>query len=259
MAIGTDYRKALVNKYQLPAGWMVNWIPGTDVAVGMVGRFEGSSFDRHGWLNDPSRGISWEKDPYPGTPDGPWDFQTKDSVSIETRLNGETDPAWAFIGAAKAGVRLSFGKGGGIVVVTSGSYEQHIADQKALRKQLLAAHLDGQRMEPRDVIITAVRVATTGFVLISHDNGGEVLATADVAAPGLTPLAQFGGKIHIQSQSTMASAQSYPHGFVIAFQGIELLPRHWRWLPRRWRFGHVTIEPLRSKEDDDIFLELPEL
>jgi hypothetical protein len=259
MALGTDYRKALVDKYQLPTGWMANWIPGTDVAVGMVGRFDGGSFVRHGWLNDPSRGISWEKDPYPGTPDGPWDFQTKDSVSIENRLNGETDPAWAFIGAAKAGVRLSFRKGGGIIVATSGSHEEHIADQKALREQLLAAHLDGRRMELRDVIITAVRVATAGFVLISHDSGGEVLATADIAAGGFTPLTQLAGKIHIQSQSSMASAESYPHGFVIAFQGIELLPRRWRWLPRRWRFGHVTTAPLRGPEEDDIFLELPEL
>jgi hypothetical protein len=260
MAFGKDYRKALVDKYQLPTGWMVNWIPGTDVAVGMVGRFPGGSFVRHGWLNDASRGIAWEKDPYPGTPDGPWTFQTKDSVSMDIRLKGETDPAWAFIGAANVGVRFSFGSGGGMVVATSGSHEEHIADQKTLREQLLAAHRDGNRMEERDVVITAVRVATSGFVLISHDSGGDVTATAaaDIAAPGMMPLAQLAAGIQIHSRSGMASAEAYPHGFVIAFQGIELLPRRWRWLPRRWRFGHVTTEPLRAGEEDEIFLELPE-
>jgi len=56
----------------------------------------------------------------------------------------------------------------------------------------------------------------------------------------------------------MSVAESYPNGFVIAFQGLRLVGKYWRWLPPKWRFGHVTTEPLRAEEEEgEIFLELP--
>jgi hypothetical protein len=260
MALGDDYRKALVSKYQLPTGWIVNWTPGTDVAVGMVGRFERGSFVRQGWLHDPTRGVAWETDPHTGSPDGPWSFQSRQSVKIDARLRGDVAPGWEFVGGAKAGVRFSFDRGGGVVVAARSSHEEHVGDLKALREGLLAAHNEGRRMEERDVVVTAVRVADSGFVLISHESGGEVQATtsADIQGPGMPSLAQLAAEIEISPQSSVASAESYPNGFVIAFQGIELTPRRWRWLPRRWRFGHVTTELVRRGEQDEVFLELPE-
>jgi hypothetical protein len=258
MGFRDDYGKALVKKYQLPAGWIVNWTPGTDVAVGMVGRFEDGSFRRDGWLHDPSRGVAWEKDPYAGPPDGPWSFQTEKSVTIDARARVGSDPAWSFVGQARAGVKFSFAQGGGMILATTASHEEHIADLKALREGLLAAHADGNRMRERDVVVTAVRAATSGFVLIAHKSGGEVQATtnADLTVPGMPSMAQLAASIEFSPQSSAATAHAYPDGFVIAFQAIELLPRYWRWLPKMWRFGHIETEFTRS-EPDDVFLELP--
>lgn len=260
MAVGDDYRKALVNKYDLGTGWVANWTPGTDVSLGMVGRFKGGGFSREGWLHDTSRGVAWARDPYRGSPDGPWHFQTEKSVTIETRLKGETDQTWQFIGGGKAGIKFRFEQGGGIVVSTASSHEEHISDLKALKAGLIAAFEDGKRMDEGDVIITAVRIADAGFVLISHKSGGEVSATANagITAMGVANLGELAAGITIASQNGMASAASFPNGFVVAFQGIELVPKQWRWLPRRWRFGHITTETLRGMDsEDEVFLNLP--
>lgn len=265
MALGDDYRKALVRKYDFGTGWIANWPPGNDVSVGMVGCFEKGSFSRTGWLHDPSRGVAWDRDPYPGTADGVWHFQTENSVKIETRLKGEIDSAWEFIGQAKAGVKFSFANGGGIIVSTISSHEEHIADLKALKDNIIAAYNDGRRMDQHEVIITAIRVAGPGFVLMSHKSGGEVRATtdADVGLTEIVNLADLAIGINIATQSNMAAASSYPNGFAIAFQGIELIRNKWLWLPKRWRFGHITTMPVRrhfravEDSEDEIFLELP--
>jgi len=141
------YRKALNDNYGLGEGWMVNWPPGTNVALGMIGSFERDSFTRKGWLHDTSRAVAWSKDPYHDSSSGPWIFQSKKSATFEVGLQGETDPSWNFIGQAKAGLKFSFDKGGGVVVVTGSSHEEHVADQKTLEESLIAAFLDGNRME----------------------------------------------------------------------------------------------------------------
>lgn len=254
------YKKALNQNYGLGHGWMVNWPPGADVTLGMVGDFVKGSFNRKGWLHDPSRAVAWSKDPYHGAPDGPWVFRSEKSVKFEVRFQGETDTTWEFIGHAKAGLKFAFDKGGGVVISTVSSHEEHIADQKALRGGLIAAFLDGKRMDENDVIITAVRLADSGVVLISHENGGEVKATtnAKISAPVLPDLAELAAGIHIVSHSGMSVVESHPNGFVLAFQGLRLVDKCWRWLPPRWRFGNVTTESLKAEEDEgEIFVELP--
>lgn len=256
------YRKALVHNYNLGTGWMVNWPPGTDIALGMVGKFEKGSFKRDGWLNDPSRAVAWSKDPYRGAPDGPWYFQSDKSVKYEVQLQGATDPGWNFIGHAKAGLKFAFDKGGGIVIFTNSSHEEYIADQKALKESLIAAFLDRNRMEEQDVIVTGVRIADSGFILVSHEDGGEVQATtnADIKASVLPDLAELSAGIHIKSQQGMAVAECHPNAFVIAFQGLRLVGKYWRWLPAKWRFGNITTEKLMADQDEgEIFLELPDM
>lgn len=255
------YRKALNQNYGLGQGWMVNWPPGSDIALGMVGDFTKGSFTRRGWLHDPSRAVAWSKDPYQGSADGPWVFQSEKSVKSEVRLQGAMDPPWEFIGQAKAGLKFVFEKGGGIIVSTVSSHEEHIADQKALGDSLIAAFLDGNQMEEDDVIITAVKRADAGLALLSHEDGGEVNATtnADVGNPVMPNLAELATGIHIASHSGMSVVESYPNGFVLAFQGLRLVDRCWRWLPKRWRFGHVTTESLKAEENKgEIFVELPD-
>lgn len=255
------YKKAFEHNYYLGTGWMINWPPGIDIELGMVGKFEKGTFRRQGFLQDPSRAVAWSKDPYPGTPDGPWYFQSDKSVKYEMKLQGGTDSGWNFIGHAKAGLIFSFDKGGGIVVSTVSSHEEYIADQKALGENLIAAFRNGNRMDEQDVIVTGVRIADSGFILISHEDGGEVQATtnADIKASLLPDLAELTAGIHIKSQHGMSVAASYPNGFALAFQGLRLVGKYWRWLPVQWRFGNITADSLRADKDEgEIFLELPD-
>ena len=99
-ALGHVYRAALERRYELPSGHAANWPPGTDLVLGQVGYMTvGGEFQVDGVLAD--KGIEARPASGPGRPDGPANFVSDESISLNFATSAKT-PGFKWLGDAEA-------------------------------------------------------------------------------------------------------------------------------------------------------------
>ena len=84
MSLAEVYQEALEDKYKYPKGWMANWPPSFDHRLCDVGQISDHMLNTNAVLED--KGINAQVDPDPGSPDGPWDFQSDESIHARVRV-----------------------------------------------------------------------------------------------------------------------------------------------------------------------------
>lgn len=228
MGLSDVYRTAIQDHYEFPKGWLPMWPPGLDHPLGAVGRVDDGKFNQNAVLAD--KGIEVSEDPDHGTTDGPWDFSSDHSISVKFGVDGKL-PEWNWIGAAKAGVKIAFGKSEGVVVGVGTADQRRFGNIDGLKEDLLdAAHQ--KRLARGDCVIVEQHVANTGLVVASEGGNAEFSATtsANIGAPGVPQtLASFAADLAVQSASSTVAHNSYPGGFVIASRIVKVGQKGFLW------------------------------
>lgn len=205
---GRDYRRAVIEKYGFPGGWVANWPPGRGRNPGDVGTVVDPGFNQDGALADYD--MSAVQAPAQGPSAGPWSFTSSETISVEIGTDA-TVPAWQWIGNAKAGLKLVFGSQEGIVLSVGSSSFRNLANLDALKADLLAAGQTGKMGVGKSVIVEAL-MADNGLVITSDGQTGTLEATTDfdVAGMGSPTLAAFAANFNLRSNSAAFSNLSFP-------------------------------------------------
>jgi hypothetical protein len=238
------YQQALEEEYEYPKGWMANWPAGFDRRLGEVGDVSNHKFNRDAMLGD--KGIEAREDPDHGRPDGPWNFQSDENISVAVGVDASL-PQWRWIGNAKAGVKIAFGKSKGVVVGIGSSHQERLLDIDGLKQELLDAAKDG-RIDVGKAVVIEQHIADSGVVVESEGQSAELAATtnADVGPAGTPSLASFAADLNVHEDSREVSQETYPNGFTIAFRVVKLGTRGWWW----WK--HIVVEGVAPVDDDDM-------
>jgi hypothetical protein len=215
---GEDYQRAFKKTYGLPEGWLGNW-PLDLKRLGVVGPIEDGMISRDSTLRDKRIRTRKETDP----PSGALNFQKAKGVAVD--FGGDaTVPTWQWLGNAKAGVKVSFGSSGGVVVGASGLCQERVRDIDALRPVLVAAAVDG-RIKVGQAVIVEQLIAEHGVVLIARGRNARLHAKvgANIGRGALT-LASLAFGFDLGAGSRGVSEYPFANNTTLAFRVLRLLP-----------------------------------
>jgi hypothetical protein len=253
VSLAQVYQKALETKYEYPRGWVANWPPSFDQRLGVVGRIHDGKISYDAMLAD--KGIEAAADTDQGRGGGPWTFQSDSEIRVSFGVDAST-PGWEWIGNAKAGLKIGFGKTEGVVLGVGSTHVERLRNIDALRQELLDAAEDG-RMQLGQAVIVEQQIADSGMQATSQGRQAEFAATtnADISVAGLQSLASFAADLNVHQSSEGVTTEQYPKGFTVAFRVLKLGTRGYWW----WKKVEVVdrdIGPIDEEaglEDDDYF------
>jgi hypothetical protein len=256
MSLAEVYQQALEKKYGYPKGWMANWPPGFDQRLGVVGRIDDGKINRDAMLAD--KGIEATEDADHGRAAGPWTFQSDQEISVQFGVDASA-PGWAWIGNAKAGLKIGFGKSEGVVLGVGSSHQERLLDIDSLKPKLVKAAEQG-KIEVGQAVIVEKHVADSGLQATSQGHNAEFAATTnvDIAGGGLQSLASFAANLNVHQNSRDVTTETYPDGFTVAFRVLKLGTRgYWWWkkiaIVDRERVDRGELDEESVLEDDDYF------
>lgn len=125
-------------KRKLENHWAA-WLPGTHFAIGDVGTLNGYLFEKVGTLDELKLKYYAETDTDPS----PLGISSESGVSVSFKAAGETNPSFAHIGAAEAGLKIEFGAQGAFILQAAEMYASEVGDRLNLRRQIIGAFNKG--------------------------------------------------------------------------------------------------------------------
>jgi hypothetical protein len=229
-SLGDVYLKSLQKRYGYPKGWMANWPPDFSQRLGVIGSISGGKINRDALLKD--KGIHARKDPNRGGVAGPWNFQSDKSIKVSIGLDAST-PGWEWIGSAKGGVKVGFGRAGGAVLGIGSSHLEGLLDIDGLKDELLKA-AKTNKIAFGQAIVVEQQVADSGLLLVAEADNAELTAkvSADIGPTGIQSLASVAGSLNLQDQSHSVAVNAFPKGFTVAFRVLKLGTHGFWWWKR---------------------------
>jgi len=246
MSAKEEYEKQLNREW----GYRAAWLPGVPLRLGDIGTLEeGAVFVPRSTLS--SLGISFDVVSDESASD--YNYASAKSFELETKARGESSQTIRSVASAKAGVAYQFKGSGAVILSTDRCYEDRIADDLRLEKDL--KKLDDAGRWPREyTIITHLVRADHCAVLISNSSVSrvEISIEADIA-PGGVNLADAEAGVSISWAKDMHTAFVSKERLSPLFRLKGLTP-WWKIWKRDWEMK-VTFdrsEPIRLTPDSTI-------
>src|SRR6185437_15701580 len=154
------------------------WLPQARFAVGDIGTLNGYLFEKIGTLDE----LKLKNYAEPDSDPSPLDILSDLGVAISFKAAGETNPAFGHIGAADAGLKITFGSEGAFILQAAETFESEMGDRLNLQRQIITAYVKGI-WEKEWLVITRLVKATTATVLISKSSNASLEIAAKVNLP----------------------------------------------------------------------------
>lgn len=214
------------------------WLPASSVELGTIGEIQDGLFVPLDTITRALK-IAVQAEPVAGQATDSLTYQSTGGVTFQTKASGATSAMFKFIGQAEAGMVVNFSREGACLVSLRGYRTQRIANQLALRRELISRVDDSWK--PSYAIVTEVVLAKSGTILVSEDSSAsiEIAATADLTQPVLDigdaalglSVAHTSGKLF----SVVGASNLTP-----LFRGIRMTRTWWN---RMFEIGALGDEP----------------
>ncbi len=170
------YTKGIKTKL---ANYWAAWLPSTRFAIGDIGILNGYLFEKVGTLADLKLKYYAEPENSPSQ----LDISSESGVAVSFKAAGETNPSFAHIATADAGLKIEFGSQGAFIVQAPETFESEVGDRPNLQRQIIGAFTRG--VWDKDwLVITRVVRATSATVLISKSSNASLELTAKANLAG---------------------------------------------------------------------------
>jgi hypothetical protein len=203
--------------------WGGTWIPSTRVDVGDVGTFIDGVFVK---VTDLSLlEISFSTEPSSYTAD--LSFSSQRGVSINTKAAGESSAAFQAVGAAKAGVAVSFQRGAGVVLSLSQLNGERVRDRPALEQELRRRLGSASWQEDYAVVVERLH-AESATILMSREAGTKVEFEAAANVPGgAAALGSLAAGVNLAYADAMSQLLVAKSGLTPLFHTLRLKRGRW--------------------------------
>jgi hypothetical protein len=253
MSLADTYRQAWQGKFGLGHGWTANWWPGTPIALGQFGVMRDRQLEHMGHVED--YGVSFAFEPTDPEPSGPWVYSSSDDTLVQIGTDATVD-GWQWIGSAKAGLSISFGRTESIFLSATDTTIESVRDVNRLKKDLLTTAIEHGMPVGQSVIVELQRTKQAELV-VCHGAKGEFKATTNVAIkpdvnPSVEPVVgSLAGSLDVKTQTGGTTKQDFPNGMILAYRVVTLRRTGWLW----WR--HISVEDSVQSADEDYFVRIP--
>lgn len=170
------YSKGIKRKLE---NYWAAWLPSTRFAIGDIGTLNGYLFEKVGTLDELKLKYYAETDNDPS----PLDISSESGVAVSFKAAGETNSAFAHVGAAEAGLKIEFGSQGAFILQAPETFGSEIGDRLSVRRRIIGAFNKGI-WEKDWLVITRLVKATSVTVLISKSSNASLELTAKANLSG---------------------------------------------------------------------------
>lgn len=244
MSARDEYFAMLEEGYGLPDGWRGQWEPGADLRPGQLGAIDGDNFRVTGSLKD-------DADIHVATKEEPGGdevtYAQEGSLEVFAKAKGETDALFKHIAQASAGAKLKFTEANARAMILRGLTEHRVTSERRLATDMVNALHEG-RLRYGDVVVTHVKRAAFGLLLLGSEAGAEVEVSTNVdIGKGKITLGKVKGSIGIEYQSKMSFAQQMNDGFALMYRAVKIRKKG-------LIFVRPDVGPAAVPEEDDVFV-----
>lgn len=211
----TTYTSAMLKQF----GYLATWLPGTQLALGLVGVLEGRTFVPKSSIK--TLGVDF-KPTIDQTADKYLQFQSSKEIKVDVKLAGEVSTDVPTLPAAQAGIAVSFGSETGVVFNARGVSSTRIEDIFALESAIW--DLWDRYLWDRDwVVITELVKAERTTVLISDSGYGKVeLGAVGQAVVGPLNVGDLSGELAVVSSFGMHTQLVGDEGLTPLFRAVRI-------------------------------------
>ncbi len=130
----------------------------------------------------------------------PWTSRPNPGVALSLKAAGETNPLFAHLSSAQAGMKIDFGSQGAFILQAPETFGSEMGDRLNLQRQVIGASGRGV-WEKNWLVVTRVVKATSATVLISRSSNAslELAAQADMSGV-VAPLGTANAGITVKHQ-----------------------------------------------------------
>jgi len=173
------------------------WLPSTLYKLGDVGFLKGNYFERVTSLAELDIDFDIEDDESPS----PLELVSESGVTLQFKIAGETNTAFASVPDANAGVKLDFGESGAFVIECPETFEPFIMNTLSLEKKLLDA-FEKDVWDKNWHVITRIIASPSSTIVISNSSssGLEFTSNADLST-GFVKLGSAEANLSLKSQT----------------------------------------------------------
>jgi hypothetical protein len=166
-------------KQRLENYWAA-WLPGTQFTVGDFGTLNGYVFEKVGTLDELNLKYYAETETDPTS----LSISSESGVAVSFKAAGETNPSFAYIGVADAGLKIEFGAQGAFILQAPEIFASEMGDRLSLGRRIIAAFSRGI-WEKDWLVVTRLLKATSATVLISKSSNASLELTAKANLSGV--------------------------------------------------------------------------
>lgn len=179
MSVATVYTKGFAKQ----TGYFAHWLPNSPLTLGTVGYLNRNVFHPMSTLQDLGFQFDPAQDVVEDPSPTPIDFVSSRGVSIDVKLEGETNNSLPNVPKAKAGIRIQFAKEGGFALKAAESYEPRIRDIHRLKQAIERANKE-KRWPDNYMVVTSLLHAPYADILISETSNCSIELQAEGDANG---------------------------------------------------------------------------
>jgi hypothetical protein len=242
MSLRSKYAKQVHST--LGSGYHAAWYPDTPHTVGTYGRMEDDVFMPYGNVVD--LGVKYDIDP-DITPSA-LQITASESVSITTKLQGETNANLPHIPQASVGLGIDFKSEGSFVITADEVYEDRIRYPGALESQLRQLQKEG-KWDSSYRIVTGVLRMPVAMIIISQASNTKIeLSIEGTLTPSIKELGKASVNASFQWESNVTMKFVPARNAVPIIQLHRLSPCFPFWPPRLRTFAMETAKEPGAEE-----------